>query len=341
MSPGSRGAEFLIYQIHDGSVQAIDAVYDKGSALTAGSDYLSYAALAAASITAGQYGTCKALGLFKLGSAAAGQITADVQGENAAGFIEKTADIVEWALLTSTVLEAADLDEASFAAVNIAQPAPIDYFVGPDDNLTVAAFIQTLMRGIGGWGGHKLDGTFEVRIFSAPTGTPLARFNRGDMLGGDIKREPLPSAYQPPRYRWRVPYERNWTVQKYRSGRRRQCHSPRVSCRGVSPRGSNQRHDSDRSSLFAGSRAFAGILPPASRRGRGSNAAVQPVQDDARDLPGDRPAPRPSPRYRRRNRVTHPRFDLSQGRAMILVETAVSVVVADGAIDNVEVAAYG
>jgi hypothetical protein len=57
----------LIYQVHDGSVQAISAVYDRGVTLTAGTDFATYALLAAASISAGQYGTCTAQGYIKLG----------------------------------------------------------------------------------------------------------------------------------------------------------------------------------------------------------------------------------------------------------------------------------
>ncbi|MBR1198819.1 hypothetical protein JQ574_22745 [Bradyrhizobium sp. AUGA SZCCT0158] len=331
----------LIYQVHDGSIQAIDAVYDKGAAVTAGSDYPTYAALAAAGITAGQYGTCKALGLFKLGIAANGQITADVQGENSAGFIETTADIVEWALINRTVLTAADLDAASFTAVNSAQPAPIDYFVSPDDNLTVAAFIQNIMSGIGGWGGHKLDGTFEVRIFGAPTGTPVARFNRGDMLGGDIKREPLPSAYQPPRYRWRVPYQRNWTVQTSDlaggvTAARRAFLAEQVRLAEATSATIQTDHPfaQDRDPVQSYFRSQSDAATEAARlidlfkTTRAIYRATVPRKALRRDV-GDE------------IEITHPRFDLSQGRAMILVETAVNVVVADGVIDSVEVAAYG
>jgi len=332
----------LIYQVHDGSIQAIDAVYGKASAITAsGSDYASYAALAAASVTAGQYATCKALGLFKLGLEVVGAVTADVQGEDSAGFIETTGDIVEWTLLNRTDLTAADLDATSFTAVNTAQPAPIDYFVSPDDNLTVAAFIQNIMTGIGGWGGHKLDGTFEVRIFGAPTGTPVARFNRGDMLGGDIKREPLPSAYQPPRYRWRVPYQRNWTVQTSDiaggvTAARRAFLAEQVRLAEATSATIQTDHPfaQDREPVQAYFRNQSDAAAEAARlinlfkTTRAIYRATVPRKALRRDV-GDE------------IEITHPRFDLSQGREMIMVETEVNVTVGNGAIDSVEVAAYG
>lgn len=213
VSPVFLVPSLLIYQVHDGSLQSIDNVYDSAAALTPAGDVADYATLAAASVTSGQFMTCLALGLFKLGSTAIGQVTADVHGQNGAGFISTTADVVMWALTNRTSLISSDIAISTFTDLDTSQPAPIDYYHGPDDNLTVAAFIQLLMGGIGGWGGHRLDGSFEVRTFQAPAGSPSASFTRADMLDPDIQREPLPDAYNPPPYRWRVPYQRNWTVQ--------------------------------------------------------------------------------------------------------------------------------
>ncbi|MDI4231459.1 hypothetical protein OZ411_01350 [Bradyrhizobium sp. Arg237L] len=330
----------LIYQVHDGSVQAIDAVYDRGAQLTAGSDVASYAALVAASVSAGQYATCRALGLFKLGSSPSGTVTADVRGENTGGYIETTADIVRWALRTRTALvDPTDLDAASFDAVNAAQPAGIGYFVAPDDSLTVAALIQKLMGGIGGWGGHKLDGLFEVRIFGAPSGNPVASFARGDMLGGDIKREPLPDAYRPPRWRWRVPYARCWTVQTDLAGGVSAARKAFVAEEYRLAEASSQTiltdhpfaQDRDPVEAYfqneADATAEAERLIALWKTTRAIYRATVPRRALRRDM-GDEIG------------VTHPRFDLSQGRSMIVVETSISVDPAAG-VDSVEVAAYG
>lgn len=340
VSPVLLVPSLLIYQVHDGSIQAVDNVYDRGATLTAGANYASYALLAAAVVTAGQYATCLALGLLRLGSAASGTVTADVQGENTAAYIEKTADVVQWALLNRTVLVAGDLDAGSFTTVNAAQPAPIDYFLGPDDNLTVAAFVQNLMGGIGGWGGHKLDGTFEVRVFRAPTGTSVASFNRGDMLSSDIKREPLPSAYQPPRYRWRVPYQRNWTVQTDLAGtvsatRKAFVAEPvRLASATSATIQTDHPFAQDRDPVqsyfqnLSDATAEAARLIALFKTTRAIYRMSLPRKALRRDM-GDEIV------------VTHPRFDLSQGRSMIVTETDVNVTVGDNSIDSVEIAAYG
>jgi hypothetical protein len=331
----------LIYQVHDGSTQAVDAVYDRGVQLNAGSDVANYSALAAASVTAGQYATCRALGLFKLGSSPSGTVTADVRGENAGGYIETTADIARWALRTRTSLvDPDDLDVASFDAVNAAQPAPIGYFVAPDDSLTVAALIQQLMGGIGGWGGHKLDGTFEVRIFGAPAGTPVASFNRGDMLGGDIQREPLPDAYRPPPWRWRVPYARCWTVQTDLAGGVSAARKAFVAEQYRLAEATSQTILNDHpfaqdrdpiESYFqneADATAEAMRLINLFRTTRAIYRMTVPRRALRRDM-GDEIL------------VTHPRFDLSQGRSMIVVETSVNVDGGSSEVDSVEIAAYG
>ncbi len=334
-------SSLLIYQVHDGSVAAIDAVYDRGVPLTAGTDYATYALLAAASVAAGHYATCKASGLFRLGSNASGAVTADVRGENSDGYVEATADIVRWALVNRTVLiDPDDLDTGSFDTVNATQPAPVGYFIGSDDSLTVAAFIQALMGGIGGWGGHRLDGTFEVRIFQAPTGNPVASFNRGDMLGDDIKREALPDAYRPPRWRWRVPYARCWTVQTDLAGGvsadRKAFVAEQYRLAEASSLTIQTDHPfaQDRDPVESWFRDAADALAEANRlinlfkTTRAIYRMTVPRRALRRDM-GDE------------IEVTHPRFDLSQGRSMIIVETEVTVDPSNGDIDSVEIAAYG
>lgn len=333
----------LIYQLHDGPVQSIDAVYDEGAALTNAGDVANYAALAAASVTTGTYKTCKAAGLFKLGTAAAGQVAADVHGDTSSGFITSTADIVRWALRNRTaLLDPDDLATASFDDLNASQPASIAYFVGSDQELTVAAFIQKLMGGIGGWGGHRLDGTFEVRIFEAPAGTPVASFTRADMLDPDIQKEPLPDSYNPPPWRWRVPYALNWTVQ---------------------------------TTGLAGSVSAARVafLAEPNRLAEASSAAIQADHPNAADsdpieayfvnqadaqAEADRRialfkvtraiyAMRVSRQALLRDmgdviKTTHPRHDLTFGRLMTVVETDIDIdFTAANKIDSVQVRAYG
>lgn len=69
----------LVYQVCDGPVQSIAAVYDLGATLTFSADYADPTALLAASLSTG-YATCKAYGLIRLGALPQGQVTCDLTG---------------------------------------------------------------------------------------------------------------------------------------------------------------------------------------------------------------------------------------------------------------------
>lgn len=72
---------FEVYQVHDGPVNAITAVYEKAMVFNAAvTDYATYAALTGATLAEGTWATCNALGLFRLASKPTGVITCDVQG---------------------------------------------------------------------------------------------------------------------------------------------------------------------------------------------------------------------------------------------------------------------
>lgn len=204
----------LIYQVNDGPVQSIDAVYDRGSALSIDSDFVDYASLAGAPTAPGFFSTCLAFGYFKLGSLPAGTVTADVQGDKTGGtYVSTTGTIVRRILASSALVDPTDLYVSSFTALEVAQSAVVGYWLGPDDTHTVADVIGDLMAGIGGWGGFRRDGTFEVNVFVKPLGTSVAvaSYDRSDIL--DIKREPLPSSLTPQPWRHRVAYQRAWTTQ--------------------------------------------------------------------------------------------------------------------------------
>lgn len=212
ISPPLVVPSLLIYQVHDGSIQSVDGVYDRGVALSAGTNYATYALLAAASVSAGTYATCRAEGLIKLGSTPSGTVTADIQGDNTTSFSVTTADIVRKILTRSVLEDPADLYEPAFDAVNAANPSEVGYYIGQDDTSTVADAIARLMRGIGGWGGFRRSGKFEIGIVVTLSGAlPSAHFDKNDIF--EMRRERLPSSLSPPPYRFRVGWQHNYTVQ--------------------------------------------------------------------------------------------------------------------------------
>lgn len=214
-TPVQINATNLVYQVHDGSVNAIPAVYDTAYALSGpDADYASYAALIAATITNGHYATCKALGLFRLGSTPFGLVTCDVQGDNGGtgGYVTDATSIVRRIIAVAAPL--VDLvDEGSFLALTAAQGAVVAYFLGLDENKTVRQAADDLLGSIGAAGGFRREGVFEVIRFVAPTGSAVDSYTADDIVDGTLERPELPSAYNPPPKRQRVTYSRIWTVQ--------------------------------------------------------------------------------------------------------------------------------
>lgn len=329
-------AASLIYQLHDGAVTTISAVYDRGVSLTAGSNYASYAALAAAAVPVNTFATCKAQGLFRLGSNAAGQVTGDF-----ATSVNMTADAVRFFVEHGTdLVYADDFYDPSFNEMNATQPAPIDYWLGPDDSETVADVCANLARGIGGWCGFRRNGLFEIRRLIAPgSGVLVAEFSRVDIA--TIKREPLPNSLTPPPWRYRVAWGRNWTVQSDLAG-----------------------------SVSATRKAFVGVEARLAEASAQSILTDHPFAQDPQPLQtyfrNQADAAAEALRLLNRDRVerafyrcevprrglylnlgdecqvAYPRWDLSVGRSVVLVETNENIQAPrDGQVDTVGAVFYG
>lgn len=200
-----------LYQVHDGAVEAIAAVYSRGVALIAGDNYATSALLLAASTASGEFDTCLAEGMFRVNFVLEGEITADVDGDSAGSFAETKADIIRRILARSTELDDPDdLYMPAFTAYQTAQPGAIGlYFDHNSSDLVYDAIAKVI--GQGAWAGFRRDGRFEVKQFDRPTGVPAARFDKRD-IRDNIRRERLPSGISPAPWRWKVPYQKNWTV---------------------------------------------------------------------------------------------------------------------------------
>ncbi|KRE02603.1 hypothetical protein ASE61_15105 [Bosea sp. Root670] len=212
VSPPLLDPALLIYDLNDGPIDAVLAVRDRGAALTATVDHSSYNSLTLATVAPGAYATCLTAGKIRLGAQPAGTVTVDLSGDKADGvYVSSTARIVERLLLARTRLVADDLDAYAFAALDALQPAPVGYWLGADDGQSVADVVGRLVAGIGGFSGFGRDGRFGVGRFDLPDGVPSGRYGREDLLAIDRLRPP--GALNPPPWRYRTAYARNWTVQ--------------------------------------------------------------------------------------------------------------------------------
>lgn len=212
----------LVYQVNDGPVSAITAVYDRAVVLAAAGDYTTAALLRAASIgaagsgaaiEAGEYATCLAAGIFRLGGSPVGTITCDCEGDAPGGlYVDSTADIVKRLIVgTAGLADPGEISQPSFDAFNADQPAPVGYWIADGSEVTVQQVVSELLTGAGGFGGFRRNGRFEIQVFKEPSGIPTARYDKIDLI--EISRERLPGDLSPTPWRFRVQWGRNWTVQ--------------------------------------------------------------------------------------------------------------------------------
>ena len=187
------------YQVHDGAISDVDALYVGGIAYTR----------IVGTPTANQCAVDVATGFVTVGGAPlTEQVTCDVKGAKPSGtYLTTVADIVEEIVTSQGNLSAGDLDSASFMALNTANSNTVGAYIDGASNRTVLAVLDELIASIGGYYGFDRSGKFEVGRLVTPGGTPAATFSEVEIL--EIVRQ----ATALPAHRVRLGYQPNGTVQ--------------------------------------------------------------------------------------------------------------------------------
>ena len=183
-----------IYQVHDGRVNDITAVKERGRALTLTNDYT-------LDLTNGR---------FTLAASPAGLITADVQGDKSSGdYVVTAADIARRLLIDRIGYTAMQLDTNAFNQTAADQPATVALFVGAVKTPGRDA-LNLLLRPHGLFITDDRAGRVTIGRFASGFATDaLVLEGKRDIL--TIERRPAP--IDPPAATIQVAYERNWTVQ--------------------------------------------------------------------------------------------------------------------------------
>jgi hypothetical protein len=203
----------LIWQVNDGAVASIVA-YDGGVQLAAGGDFTTLTALVNATVPAGKYATCLALGLFRLGSTPAKVVTADVK-EMVTGSGNRAGAIALRILARLGLTSATDVNPATFAALDAAATYQVGVFIA--DDRTAIDVLSDVLGSVGAWLVPNALGVFEAGVFSGPDSSAVATFYETTILpendgGIGIVENPDTDGGLPV---WRVvlTYRRNWQVQ--------------------------------------------------------------------------------------------------------------------------------
>lgn len=158
----------LIYQIHDGALQAVGAVYDRGAALTAGTAYTSESDMQTNAPSAGQYRVWLAGGMFRLGSLPTGQVTADATEGAAAA--NRYAGALLSRIAQQMGLTSGEVSAADVSALDTAAPYELGAAVQGDE--TALAVMSRIAESVGAWFGFDRLGVLRMGRLVAPSGTP-------------------------------------------------------------------------------------------------------------------------------------------------------------------------
>lgn len=139
----------LVYQIHSGSMESVEAVYDAGVELEFLSDVTDITAVTPG---AGQYSTQLSAGLIKLGSTPSGRITADAKGDNAGGYVDRIADIARRIVMTRIGSESflsGEIDNPAFDRLNLELSGAAGLYI--QDRSSIRSFLDKLINPCGAY----------------------------------------------------------------------------------------------------------------------------------------------------------------------------------------------
>jgi hypothetical protein len=199
----------LIWQVNDGPVRDVMAVYDSGALLSRGPDYADATQLQSVQPAAGSFRVWKGGGFFRLGSTPVGQVTCDAV-EGLWPQDRTAAQVFQRLLVERAGLAPGDISAADVAALDQLQPATVGLYVAAET--TVAEALDLLAQSVGAWWGADENGVLRIQRLDAPTGPPVLLLDGDRIKSGALRRVPL-SRGGLPAYRVTVRCAPNWTVQ--------------------------------------------------------------------------------------------------------------------------------
>lgn len=210
ISPVCVNTARLIYQVNNGAIFDVPAVYDRGTVLTKGADYVSEADMQANNPAASTYRVWPAGGMFRLGSTNAGQVLCDaIEGATAAS--RYPGALMNKVLLKAGVV-AGDIDSASLAALDAACPWECGYYAGHDAGVSSSEILDALTESTNSWWVVSGSNKVTTGLLSTPSGTPVSNLHEGNIINL-TRRQGKDDTRGIPSWRLVVGYAKYWTVQ--------------------------------------------------------------------------------------------------------------------------------
>lgn len=197
-----------VYQVSAyGPIEAVTSLFERGGAFGSPiGNYANYAALIAGDIKEGQWGTCLAQGLIRLGAPAYGVITAHAKGDKPSTWIKRTGAIIK-RLAANAGIDAGLIDTASLDAMDAAKPYDIGIYI--KDQQSVLQVARRLCLPLNYQAG--LDANGKLFALKVTTASPTLTLNgQGAML--PPVTEVAEANASPPYKRIMMGYRKCWRV---------------------------------------------------------------------------------------------------------------------------------
>jgi hypothetical protein len=184
-----------IYQVHDGAIGDVDAVLDRGVAITQ----------VPGAPAPGEYQDDEAAGTFTLGDTPAGQVTADATGAGVASMPDILQDVMAQAGYVAA-------DFHTWDRINFHASGNLGVWVSHNDRASTRDVVNQLLTTVGAFAAGGRTGLVRLGIFEAPGATPDFTLTSAEIM--EIEQELPPPGIYPPNWRRQVGHQRNWTVQR-------------------------------------------------------------------------------------------------------------------------------
>lgn len=202
VAPAQANTTALIYQVNDGPISTCN-VFDRGIALTKGTDYTSATDMTGNVPAAGTYRVYPAGGYFRLGSTPSGMVTADVV-QSATSTVADTVQVV------ASRAGVGGVHSLDITALNTKNNAPVGIYINSET--TVLQAISNLTNSIGAYCMFDNESRLRLGRLELPYGTPDHTLDDWEIL--DISRIVSSDTERGiPAYKVTVKYGRNYVVQ--------------------------------------------------------------------------------------------------------------------------------
>lgn len=195
-----------IYQVHDGAIEEVTAVYDRGVDLNNQGDV---ADITATTVSGGNFKTQLSGGYIRLGGNPDGTVTADVKGDNTGGYVDKAGAILS--RLVSTKLggknfTSNDIDQGALNALDTSLNAPLGIYILEKTQLD--AVLNNLFVNLNCYWYFKREGQISAGIIDTPS-IETATIDENTIIDDSFEVvQSIPAT-------WRITagYAKNWQVQ--------------------------------------------------------------------------------------------------------------------------------